>query len=226
MGKLFTEEEKKKLLSLFEEELDELNKNSHNRGYLFDEETNDKLAAIEEKEKNWDELLPPYGITHNVQVIKYITKNLVNPDMYAVLITLYFADKLSLLEHAQYVSEDRYIKTEYGPIPKECYDILKFVKGEINDKFDESIKEELRIDSNEKIYCLKDIEFDYLSVSDIECLDKGIKEYKDSTYKELMEKYHDEIYDSVNLNEEITEIHMANILDPSGDLTEYLEGDY
>ena len=55
MGKLFSKEEVKRLLALPKKELDKLSKNSHNRGYLFDEETNDKLAAIEEKRENLEE---------------------------------------------------------------------------------------------------------------------------------------------------------------------------
>ena len=171
-----------------------------------------------------DELLPPLWITQCVQIMKYITKNLLDPDIYDVLKILYFADKIHLLKYGQWIVPDEYIKMEFGPVPRECCDILKFIEGiNFEETYDEAIKNELLIDINKKIYCLTDPDCEYLSISNIECLDKAIKEYKNSTPEEIEKKYHDEIYNSVDFNEEITELHMARYLDKTGDLIEYLE---
>jgi len=56
MGKLFTKEETERLLKLSKEDLNKLKRKSHNRGYLFDEKTNDKLAAVEKLNNKKGEL--------------------------------------------------------------------------------------------------------------------------------------------------------------------------
>ena len=192
-------------------------------GIVIMQETLQK-ENIKERVVTQDELLPPYVDTKCMQVMKYITKNLLDPDIYDVLKTLYFADKIHLLEYNQLMIPDKYIKMEFGPAHRECYNILKFLEDiNFKEKYNESIKKELLIDSNKKIYCLTDPDVRYLSISNFKCLNKAIKEFRDSNSEEIEKKCHDEIYDSVNFNEEITEIHIANVLDPSGKLTDYLE---
>jgi hypothetical protein len=180
--------------------------------------------VVKERELMFDELLPPYGITKCVQVMKYITKNLSNLDIYDVFKILYIADKIHLLEYNKLIAPDKYIKKEYGPILSRCYNILKFVQGiDYKENFDKSIKEELRVNIDDKIYCLKDPDMGYLSKSNVKCLNKAIKVYKNGSSEDLKKEDCDEIYDSVDFNEEITKIHMANVLDKSGELTDYLE---
>jgi hypothetical protein len=55
MGKIFTKEEAERILALPKEELNKLKRGGNNRGYLFDKETNDKLAALEEKQKKLED---------------------------------------------------------------------------------------------------------------------------------------------------------------------------
>ena len=51
MEEIFSKQELERLLTLPKEELNKLKMQGENRGYFFDEETNDKMAAIEERIK-------------------------------------------------------------------------------------------------------------------------------------------------------------------------------
>lgn len=51
-------------------------------------------------------------------------------DLYALLKTLYYADKNHLHEWGRTITGDFYIRMPYGPVPSKSYDMLKSVRGD------------------------------------------------------------------------------------------------
>jgi uncharacterized phage-associated protein len=192
------------------------------------EETAKAIIANEERRKKEaeDRILKKKGISRLLevekclQVLKYITKKHLKPDIYNVLKMLYFADKIHLLKYGKLIAPDKYVKLEYGPVPSLCYDILKFVRGTSNHPFDEGIKEEIEVyeepktGKKDKLRNLTEPELEYLSNTNIECLEEAIRKYGRLGFGDLKKLSHDEIYNSVpNINDEITIFHMLKILD-------------
>jgi hypothetical protein len=136
-----------------------------------------------------------------------------------------------LLKHGKLITPDSYVKMEHGPVPDLCYNIIKFVRGDDYSYalLDESIKKEIRVLANHKLECLTAPDPDYLAETNIECLDEALNKYGKLEFNELSDLTHnDGTYDSdsIKLNEEITILDMAKVLNESGLLTEYLEDLY
>jgi uncharacterized phage-associated protein len=51
-------------------------------------------------------------------------------DLYALLKTLYYADKNHLHEWGRTITGDFYVRMPYGPVPSQVYDMLKSVRGD------------------------------------------------------------------------------------------------
>lgn len=51
-------------------------------------------------------------------------------DLYALLKTLYYADKNHLCEWGRTITGDFYARMPYGPVPSQVYDMLKSVRGD------------------------------------------------------------------------------------------------
>jgi uncharacterized phage-associated protein len=179
-----------------------------------------------------EELSLPYEVIKGLQVLKYITSKHPDQEYYKVLKMLYLADKVHLLKYGKLIVPDKYEKYAHGPVPSLCYEIVKYVSDRqeyYSHPFDERIKKEIEVIKSPetgkltKLHNLTDPDLDYLSEINIECLDEAIKNYGHLDSNALKELTHDEIYNSITeLNDEITIIDMANVLDKSGVLTEHV----
>jgi uncharacterized phage-associated protein len=165
-------------------------------------------------------ILEPLGTKKCVEVIKYIIKKLKNyeytQDIYHVVKMLYFADRVHLLKYRDSIIITNYLKMDYGPVSILCYDIIKFVRGDIDvsDLFDESIKEEFKILGDTVELLNNNIDDSYLSKTNIECMNAAIAKYGKYSFNELKEKSHDKIYDSIKgHNCEFTIFDMLKVLD-------------
>ena len=170
-------------------------------------------------------------VSKAVEVMKYVINRVENPDIYKVLKIVYFADKIHLKKYAKLILPSQYIKMQNGPVHELCYEIIKFIrdgKPSSMELIDQCVKQEIELvplkeeDENDKInYGLRSLEADCrrLSTINTECLDEAIKKYGKCDSNKLRDDSHDEIYHSVK-TDIITIIDMANILDPSGELTE------
>jgi len=175
------------------------------------------VRLSEEESEN----LKNYDTKKCIEVIKYITQKLkemnnnIDPTYYFVLKMLYLADKEHLKKHHIFMVPDRYVKMEYGPVPSFCYNIVKFVKENKNDpNFDNSIKTEFKVSKDDEVSVSKEINFDYLAPSNIDCLNEAINKYGKLEFDDLKILTHDKIYHSVtNWNGEITMFHIAKVLD-------------
>lgn len=151
--------------------------------------------------------------------------------MYSVMKMLYLADKAHLEKHGRFITGDRYVAMQQGPVPSRAYDLVKHARGEekLHDG-DEIIREYLACDPQTHVITLKrPADLDELSVSDIECLSDIAGIYQrvgqwairdmshDGAWKKVWERPL-RLSKSVNLPMET----IANELDETGELTKHL----
>ena len=119
-------------------------------------------------------------------------------------------------------------KRDFGYVPKLCWDILRFVRGDKDTPiFDESIKEYIEFvkDENERStdesHSLTKPDYSYLSGTNIECIDAAITKYGHLSTDELVELSKDKIYDTYkDSKEEISEFDMLKVLDNDKEFVE------
>lgn len=125
-----------------------------------------------------------------INSLLYVISKLEKADTHKTYKILYFADQKHLVRYGRPVIGDTYVKMPFGPVPS-------FIK----DVVDENIQgfEEITAKYN-KFYLkgLQDINLEYLSETDIECLDESIQENKVLSFQQLTKKSHDYAYEKSN----------------------------
>jgi len=114
-----------------------------------------------------------------LEVILYISKYTHN--LFNIVKTLYFADKLHLEKYGRQITGDYYIAMNKGPVPSGAFDLIKFARGD-KFNFEEKIvkvKPEiaLKVVDKNQVYPNRAPDLDLLSESDVECLNEAIKVY-------------------------------------------------
>jgi hypothetical protein len=123
-----------------------------------------------------------------IEAILYITK--IVKDKYKALKILYLADLIHLEKYGRLIYGDEYARLDHGITPSKSYDLVKS-QGVHNKDF--VVKGNNIINSREP-------NLDYLSKTDVQCLDASIEENKDLSFQELKKKTHDDdiIYNASN----------------------------
>ena len=106
--------------------------------------------------------------TKAIEVILYLAPKVADSDVYGICKLLYLVDKTSLEKYGRFVFGETYVAMEEGATPSGVYDLLKDAAETPND--------EMKIEGN-NIIPLREPSIDYLSESDIECLDLIIDIY-------------------------------------------------
>ena len=109
-----------------------------------------------------------FNKTKAIEVILYLAPKVADSDVYGICKLLYLVDKTSLEKYGRFVFGETYVAMEEGATPSGVYDLLKDAAETPND--------EMKIEGN-NIIPLREPNIDYLSESDIECLDLIIDIY-------------------------------------------------
>jgi len=81
-----------------------------------------------------------------------------------------------MMNYGRLITGDSYIAMNFGPVPSKIYDIFKFLRGDSYfSNVTDDVSSRLRMLNSETISSIVDPDLDYLSESDIECLDDSIK---------------------------------------------------
>lgn len=159
-----------------------------------------------------------------VQALLYVTKRVHN--LYHIVKVLYFADKIHLSKYGRLIFGEKYIAMKSGPVPQNIYDMLKFVRGDGKFAFDERLKELVSYESDKNIFANKDADLNYLSETDIECLNKSISEFGHKHPWFLYVKSHDSAYRSTERDKEIELQKVIGTLKNQDHVKKYLETIY
>jgi uncharacterized phage-associated protein len=95
---------------------------------------------------------------------------------------LYFADLCHLDRYGRLISEDCYIAMKHGPVPSAIYNLMKKDSFWEFDKLSEGA---FNTDNGYTVIPLRQPDKDYLSESEIECLDYSILKYGEMSFGKL-----------------------------------------
>lgn len=103
-----------------------------------------------------------------IEAILYLVSKAPVPNLYGICKFLYLADKASLDKYGRFIFGDSYIAMREGSTPSNAYNLLKDLReNPTNDLKREGFY----------IRASRPPELEYLSRSDIECLDQTLKEF-------------------------------------------------
>ena len=126
-----------------------------------------------------------------LEVLLYIAKRC--PNIYNALKVLYFADKAHLNKYGRQVCGDSYVALDYGPVPSAVYGFVEYARGDGGwCTAPDAVVEALRIEAPYTIVPLREPDLDFLSESDMECLDAAIRQYGNLSFSQLKRISHRE----------------------------------
>jgi len=133
------------------------------------------------------DLTDEFDRTKAIEAILYLANKIPNPGKYIICKLLYLADKCSLEKYGRFIFGETYCAMERGATPSNAYDLLKEAAETNVDGI--SVK-------GTRVIPLRKPNLDYLSDSDIECLeqiihtphDRMIKDTHDDAYKKSWDK--------------------------------------
>jgi uncharacterized phage-associated protein len=162
-----------------------------------------------------------FDVEKAVEALLYIAEQV--PDTYTALKVLYFADKDHLSKYGRLICSDSYVAMLHGPVPSGTYDLIKYARGDGFFLLDVPIQEAFAVQGNDIIPCRK-ANLDFLSESDIECLDIAIEQYGRMSFGQLRQISHnEEAFKSVDRNDFISLEAIVKSLPDSEQLWDYIE---
>ena len=177
--------------------------------HVYNKERNIIMAAIDNKK-----------IVEAVLYILNVTKGL---DYYHVFKVLYFAEREHLKLWGTKILEDDFVAMEYGPVPTKLYNAVKnnAHTKELSSLFAESVSF-AQPDAGHVLLPKRQADLDYLSASDIECLDKSITENAYLSFNRLVSKSHDAAWRAAGLLGVINPVVMASEAGADEDMQKYV----
>ena len=150
-----------------------------------------------------------------IQAILYILQKMGGVcDIHKCHKILYFSDNEHLSRFGRSITDDSYIKMEWGPVPTCVYDLLKAVRGDSYFAAQvENIRKNMFHFVNQKdIQSTSAPDMDYLSQSEVDILDKYISQFKDLTFQQVSELSHGfawsntKRYGEISVRDRLTEL--------------------
>ncbi len=114
-------------------------------------------------------------------------------DIHKICKILYFADQLHLSNYSRSITGDVYIAMQFGPVPSKIDDIFKAVRGDSffsDTTFAHELKTCFHFVNRYTICADKAVDKDYLSESDLECLDEAIAKCRNLPFGVLTDLSH------------------------------------
>lgn len=142
-------------------------------------------------------------------------------DMHRIFKILYFADREHLSRYGRSITGDVYIAMSYGPVPSKIDDIFKAVRGDsFFSTYADDLKKCFHFVNKFVIAPDCDPDMDYLSETDVECLDFAIAKCSGKSFGELTEMSHDIAWNNTKRDREIS---VKDILRENSETEEYAD---
>ena len=148
-------------------------------------------------------------------------------DFHKLFKILYFAEKMHLARYGRMITSDKFIAMKDGPVPSTIYETMKNLRNNIVDNH--LIAD---FDNNFKIYskylteAKRTTDLDYLSDSEIECLNESFKENINLDFNRLSKKSHDAAWDAARKEKAeklLSVIDMAKDEGANDEMLKYIE---
>jgi len=121
-----------------------------------------------------------------IEAILYLAPRVAESDVYDICKLLYITDKASLEKYGRFIFGESYSALEGGATPSNTYDLLKRARR--------SPVDGIMVQQDERIMSLREPDLDYLSESDIECLDQTISTLGEASHDARAKEAHDEAW--------------------------------
>jgi uncharacterized phage-associated protein len=147
-------------------------------------------------------------------------------DIYKTLKLVYLADKAHLERYGSLIFGDRYAALDYGPVASNAYDALKVARGDerASTRIPDIQSALSVVGQTLRVHRAPDL--DYLSASDLECLDYAIEHFADLTFGELKALTHDDAYHATARNTFIRVEAIAATLPNGAEVVQHLTDPY
>ncbi|MFZ7236512.1 Panacea domain-containing protein [Avibacterium gallinarum] len=140
-----------------------------------------------------------------LETLLYIANRSEIKDIYHIIKIQLFADRKHLERYGRFITGDSYTAMKNGPVASNAYNFLKVARGEqvyLPFEMITAIKAAFTVNGfNVKAKRKENV--DYLSQSDIACLDESIAENGGLSFAELNAKSHDQLWQEADRNDEI-----------------------
>lgn len=156
-------------------------------------------------------------------VLLYIVNRIDNADLLKVFKILYFAEQKHLNIYGNPIVSDNYIAMKNGPVPSAIYDLFKEVRGD-KQKVDKNntFYNAFSISEKANVFAKETEDLEYLSKSNVICIDSSICENKNLTFNELSEKSHDSAWNSAEKDNEMNFIEIAKAGGANDEMLKYI----
>jgi len=156
-----------------------------------------------------------------ISVIAYTTarlKKIREVDLIYLFKILYFADKEHIKNYGRPILEDNYVAMANGPVPSFVYDLIKGIRGDgIKTEKYQKFYDAFTVYNNFFIDNKIEPDLDFISKSDIDCINLAIDTYGNWDSDRLSSESHDEAwkkayhsYDNVMKLEDVVRATGAN----------------
>ncbi len=145
--------------------------------------------------------------------------------MYTILKMVYVADRIHLERYGRPITGDSFNALQEGACPSKIYDSMKVLRGEKNHNYLPNSEKYLEVDPTTYDVVVKDMPpIDYLSASEIECLDETISILHRLGRWHIRDLAHDAAWKHTKRNAEMDFVTIAkSIKNDGGILATHLE---
>lgn len=158
-------------------------------------------------------------IEGTIHLLLYILQKLGGrSDIHKLFKILYFAEQKHLVRYGAAVSHDHYHAMKNGPVPSIAYDIYKSVKegGVTYARYFVAV-------DRFSIEGVADPDPDFLSESEMQCIDESVRENQNLSFNDLTDKSHDEAWSLTGRDKEISPIAIAKAGGADSHMVKYIE---
>lgn len=160
-----------------------------------------------------------------VEAVLYIAHHSQDPTSHRISKIFYFADRMHLTRYGRFICGDTYIAMQNGPVPSGIYDMLKDSRGNARAyRYIESVGA-FDIVNGYRVVPGRAPNRNWLSDSNVACIDEALEQYDDKSFGELTELSHDAAWcdadpngrisvESILSSMENSEALLAHLLEP------------
>ena len=157
-----------------------------------------------------------------VEAILYMASRSRKADFQRIAKLFYFADRAHLEKYGRFICGDEYVAMKHGPVPSRVYDMLKTVRDGYSYIHFPEAAQAFKVEANYHVTPLRPPDLEWLSDSDLECLDAAIAQYDGYDFSKLTQLSHDDAWCSADENDFISlEAIVQSIGNPEGLLEHY-----
>ncbi|WP_031529962.1 Panacea domain-containing protein [Dyadobacter crusticola] len=151
-----------------------------------------------------------------INILLYVISKLGTADYHKIFKILYFAEQEHIRRFGRTLLNDDYVAMKYGPVPSNAYDILKSVpSGDWSSYF--------TLVGEHSFKAVSEPNLNYLSESEMLCIDNSIDSFGSLTFSERTDKSHDDAYNAVKLNHKMDILEIGRVGGASEDTLNYLQ---